>query len=600
MRSLTRLSASLASVTILLAAAPAFAQDPTAGSIPPSSDATAVTAPTLKTHPTAKYPEQALHDRIEGTVGLELTIGEDGKVTTARITQPAGHGFDEAALAAVKTWTFDPATRGGAPMRSTLQLSLPFQLPSDVAPAANDTPVPAPANGQTNTIPIAQQNAANQTTLVIAQRSAPDPKAASDSTTEGTELMLRPRYKTENLVEAVPGMFSVQHSGGGKAQQYFLRGFDSDHGTDIAFSIDGAPINMVSHGHGQGYSDLHFIIPETVEALEGTKGPYSARAGDFATAGSVNFRMADHVDESFARAEYGSFGRTRLVALESPDLGPDWHLLAAAEVFHDNGPFIHPDEYKRYNGYIKVTRALDDKSDVSLMLTAYGGSWNASGVLPANAVCGEGDGTPTPAAYAGSKCINRFDSLDPTQGGATQRVQLLTTYRRKFLKDTELQATAYAISYGFQLFPNDGIAAPFQPDGIQYGSQVEQDDSRMVYGGKLEIINKHRIGDMDIKTTVGMSVRNDQIHSELHRDEGRTRLDGIDPINIRDRSSIRASRKPRSASTPTPTSARRSTFASSSARAGIASTASSATRATTRSTRSRERAGRGNFRPRRA
>ena len=159
----------------------------------------------------------------------------------------------------------------------------------------------------------------------------------------------------------------MQHAGGGKAQQYFLRGFDLDHGTDLAFFVDGVPVNAVSHAHGQGFSDLHFIIPETIDTLESTKGPYCARVGDFATAGSVTFHMADHVDESIAQGR----GRprrahARAVVVESPDLGDDWRMVVAAEVFNEDGPFIHPEDYDRFNGYAKVTRALDERSELSL------------------------------------------------------------------------------------------------------------------------------------------------------------------------------------------------------------------------------------------
>ena len=153
--------------------------------------------------------------------------------------------------------------------------------------------------------------------------STPTPSAASDYSINQQQLALRPRYRTfEDVVAEVPGLFAVQHAGGGKSDQYFLRGFDLDHGTDAAFFVDGLPINAVSHGHGQGYSDLHFIIPETIGTIESTKGPYSPLVGDFATAGSVSFHLLDHVDESYAKIELGPNNHTRVLALDdSPDLG---------------------------------------------------------------------------------------------------------------------------------------------------------------------------------------------------------------------------------------------------------------------------------------
>ncbi len=380
------------------------------------------------------------------------------------------------------------------------------------------------------------QTGTDQSTVVVASRPVRpgsvqevEPIAASDSNTSSSELMLRPRFRTEGVLEAVPGLFSVQHAGGGKSQQYFLRGFDLDHGTDLAFFVDGAPINAVSHGHGQGYSDLHFIIPETIGSLESTKGPYTARVGDFATAGSVTFHMLDHAADSFAKLEVGPEAHVRGVALASPDLGEKWHALAAVEAFNENGPFIHPENFDRFNGYLKVSHLLDDKSAVSLTLTGYGGTWNMSGVLPARAVCGEGDGTPVPSAYSGSHCLSRWDSVDPSQGGASERVMALTTYTRR-IERGDVEATAYVIHSNLQLYPNDGIAASFQPEGMLYGSQVEQDDTRTEMGANIRLTKTVRVAIFDVRSTIGLQFRDDVIESQLHRTEQRVRLDGMPGI----------------------------------------------------------------------
>jgi TonB family protein len=495
---------------------------------PPAS--TEATPPVLKKQVSAVYPPQALSERLEARVGLELTVDETGHVVDVRVTAPAGHGFDEAAVQAVQSFLFDPAKQGAQPIRSKVQFAYEFRLPTP--PPAPPAPTPAPAALPPSlSLPPAKpdqvQTGEDQSSLVVAQR---PPIAASENSVSQKELSIRPILRTENLTEAVPGMWTVQHAGGGKAQQYFLRGFDIDHGTDIAFSIDGMPINLVSHAHGQGFSDLHFIIPETVASLDATKGPYSDRVGDFATAGSVEFKMMDRADESTAKAEVGPGGHTRLVALESPDFGDKWRAVFAAEVFHDNGPFIHAMDFNRFNAFTKVTHALDERSEVSVTLMAYGGSWNMSGVLPARAVCGDHDGTPTPAAYQGSHCLSQFDSVDPTQGGSSQRFLGIATYRLHLNSATDIEANAYAQHYSMQLFPNDGIASSvLQIDGIQYGSQVEQDDSRFYSGAGVRVTKKVNIGGMQTKATFGFQIRNDAIHSELHRDEDRVRLDGIAP-----------------------------------------------------------------------
>ena len=392
--------------------------------------------------------------------------------------------------------------------------------PSAPSGAADAGALPAET---TETVTVTGKRAFNASNL------EPESIAASDSTTGRNEISLRPHLRTESVLEVVPGLFSVQHAGGGKAQQYFMRGFDLDHGTDLAFFIDGAPINAVSHAHGQGYSDLHFIIPEVIDTIESTKGPYSARVGDFATAGSVTFHMADSLRESIARVEVGTDGHRRAVAAVSPDLGAGWRAVAAAEVFEEDGPFVNPENYDRFNGYAKVTRLLDERSELSLMLTAYGGTFDMSGVLPARAVCGEGDGTPTPAAYAGSRCLSRWDSVDPSQGGAAQRQMGLLTYHRE-IERGDVEATAYVVHSNLQLFPNDGIAASFQPLGMLYGSQVEQDDARVQAGANLRLSRTFELGPFAIRATGGLQVRADSVDGELHRTERRQRLDGVPGI----------------------------------------------------------------------
>ncbi len=506
----------------------------------PSVEDAGVVAPAAPTPPVllargeATYPPEAQRQKLEATVGLEIVVDDHGAVVDAKVTSPAGHGFDEAALDAIRKFTFEPAHAHGAPVRSVVQLAYEFHLPPAAPPPAPPPP-PPPSSASADVPPIPLQAGPNQTTLVLAPMplsgsvQEPEPIAASDSSASQEQLSLRPRLRAENLLDAVPGLFSVQHAGGGKSQQYFMRGFDLDHGTDIAFFVDGLPVNATSHAHANGYSDLHFLIPEVVDTLESTKGPYSARVGDFGTAGSVTFHMADHVEQSLAKVEFGPAGHERAVVVESPDLGENWRAVFAAEAFKEDGPFVHPENFDRFNGYMKATRVLDDRSEVSLMLMAYGGTWNMSGVLPARAVCGESDGTPRPAAYAGSNCINRWDSVDPSQGGASQRVMALTSYRRRF-GNGEMEATLYTLHSNLQLFPNDGIAASFQPAGIQYGSQIEQDDTRTESGASVRVTQRYSVGGIDVRTTFGVQFRDDAIAGQVHRTEQRVRLDGMPGI----------------------------------------------------------------------
>jgi TonB family protein len=533
----------LAALVSVASASSARAQPGPSGGAGPGtladSPADTVTPPVLRSRADAAYPPDALRDRLEGTVGLEIVVDETGRVVDARVIAPAGHGFDEAALAAIRAFTFEPARKNGAPIRSTVQLAYEFHPPPLPPPAVPSTPAPA--------APIRMQQGADQSTLVLADRpqvpigAPPERNAASDSSTDQNELSLRPRYRAEGLLEVVPGLFSVQHAGGGKAQQDFARGFNLDHGTDMAFFVDGVPINAVSHAHGQGYSDLHFLIPETVDRVDSTKGPYAADVGDFGTAGSVAFRMADRLPESVAKLEIApSTGHQRFVAVESPDFGDRWRMVVAAEAFHENGPFIHPEDFGRINAYAKATRVLDERSDLSFMVMAYSGSWSMSGVLPARAVCGEGDGTPTPGAYAGSHCINRFDSIDPSQGGASQRLMAWTQYRRQLDAHWDVLARVFTLHSNLQLFPNDGIAASFQPGGILYGSQIEQDDTRTESGAEVRLTYRATLAGIPMRTTVGLQIRDDDIEAQVHRvcapgvgevacPDGHARLDGKAP-----------------------------------------------------------------------
>src|SRR6187431_504302 len=277
-------------------ARPLMAQDATAGSAPVLADthATAL-APVLEAHADPIYPAEALRERIAGTVGLEIAVDETGRVVDAKVVQPAGHGFDEAALAAVKSWTFSPARQNDRAIPATVQLLLPFEPP---APETAGAPVEVPAVAPRPTPPPELQKA-SETTLVLGRKPL---SAASSSAVRDRDFELRPIASVQDILRVTPGLVVVQHAGGGKANQYFLRGFDADHGTDLLLMIDGVPINMVSHGHGQGFADTNFIIPEVVERVEITKGPYFVSQGDLATAGAVNMVSRDRFEHGAVAA----------------------------------------------------------------------------------------------------------------------------------------------------------------------------------------------------------------------------------------------------------------------------------------------------------
>ena len=355
---------------------------------------------------------------------------------------------------------------------------------------------------------------------VTVQGDASDGDAASRVRYGRPELNLRPRLRPGDIVEAVPGVFAVQHAGGGKANQYFIRGFDADHGTDLRLMVDGVPVNMVSHGHGQGFADLHFLIPELVVGLDGYKGPYYAQLGDFATAGAVNMHLAEKLDESYAQASIGQYGIYRGLVVESPDLGDTWRAVGAVEIFHDDGPFENKEGLWRFNVYAKVTHDFSANVKAWLTWMSYGSSWNGSGQIPARAVCGEGEaGAPPPSAF-GAKCIDHFGTVDPSEGGGTQRhmAQLgLSGHWENF----ELEAMAYLIRYRFQLFSNFTF---FAEDPV-HGDEIEQDDDRLLGGFDVRMSRPTQIGKSIFTSTIGAQVRVDGIDNALYHDESRERLD---------------------------------------------------------------------------
>jgi outer membrane receptor protein involved in Fe transport len=369
---------------------------------------------------------------------------------------------------------------------------------------------------------------------VTVQGDKPNGDTASRVDVGRRELELRPRLRPGDIVEAVPGLFAVQHAGGGKSSQYLMRGFDADHGTDVAFYTDGVPVNMPSHGHGQGYSDLHFVIPELVVGLEGYKGMSFTQFGDFATAGAINMRFAEKYEESYAQYSIGQLGIMRGLVVESPDLGDTWRAVVAAELYKDEGPFINPEGLRRYNVYAKVTHDLSASSKVQMSWMSYGSTWNGSGQIPARAVCGEGDKPNSPWSnnpdqvnkppeYYGQKCIDRFGYIDPSEGGSTQRHQGVLAFSTRVGDDSELSVNAFLTRYRFTLWSNFTF---FEQHPLQ-GDEVEQDDDRWILGGSATYHHHFKVGPAKITATAGLQVREDIIENGLYHDQMRARLDPV-------------------------------------------------------------------------
>ena len=480
----------------LFCARPLLAQGGPEASAPEAPSArttiTEAVAPVLKEHADPIYPAEALRERIGGTVGLEIVVDETGSVVEAQVVQRAGHGFDEAALAAVKGWTFLPARQNEVPIRATIQLALPFEPPV-LANAEVEVTPPAP---ERKPPPELQKN--TETTLVLGRKPI---SAASSSSVRDRDFALRPIGSVQDILRVTPGLVVVQHSGGGKANQYFLRGFDADHGTDLALSIDGIPINMVSHAHGQGFADTHFIIPETVERVELSKGPYFANQGDFATAGAVNLVTRNGFEHSSLGFGFGGSPghgspayRGLLIA------SPKWDKASAtfaADVGRQDGPFDNPEGWDRYKLFNKITLPLTPTSSMTIGEASYSGNWYGSGQIPARAV------------ERGQ--VSRFGSIDPSEGGNTARHQLFLGYKLRPSESSELNAQAYVGTYRFNLFSNFTLYLNDQ----DAGDEIEQVDRRTFYGGAVSYRVVHQLGGVRFDTTIGSQVRSDDIHEEL-------------------------------------------------------------------------------------
>jgi outer membrane receptor protein involved in Fe transport len=397
------------------------------------------------------------------------------------------------------------------PLRATIQFTYEFHLPPP-APPPQQAPPPV-----TPTEPT--QSGSDQTTLVLAQRPI---SAASSMTVRERDFKLRPIGSVADILRVTPGLLVVQHAGGGKANQYFLRGFDADHGTDIAFSIDGVPINMVSHAHGQGYSDTSFIIPETVERIEITKGPYFAEQGDFATAGSVNLvtkREFQHSSIGFGTGGSPGYGRPmfRGLLIASPKMGA-LRPMFAAEVGRSDGPFDNPEKFDRYKLFNKVSLDVTSTSTLSLGASSYAGGWFGSGQIAQREVA------------AGR--MSRFGTHDPTEGGDSARHQVFASYRLRPTDNTELQAMAYLASYRVNLYSNFTLYRdnPIDGDGIV------QRDRRTMFGGKTSYRLVHEAAKLRFDTSFGANLRSDIIQTDLSRQTAREVTSRVRASNINESS----------------------------------------------------------------
>ena len=331
--------------------------------------------------------------------------------------------------------------------------------------------------------------------------------AASQGVASGKEIAERALLRPGELLEAVPGMIVTQHSGTGKANQYFLRGYNLDHGTDFATWVAGMPVNMPTHAHGQGYTDLNFLIPELVARVQYRKGPYYAEDGDFSSVGSARIDYVDTLPRSLASLTGGSFNYWRALLAGSPAVGGG-RLLYALEVQYDDGPWKTPEQLKRLNGVLRYSQG-NAGNGFNVTAMAYSARWNSTDQIPRRAV--------------DTGLIDRLGAIDPSDGGRSRRTSLSAEWRQSE-DGVSRHASVYAIASRLDLWSN----FTYFLDRPSEGDQFEQAEQRTVLGGSASQTWFRHWGERHVFTTVGLQVRRDRLAPvALHDSVARQRTDTV-------------------------------------------------------------------------
>ncbi len=324
--------------------------------------------------------------------------------------------------------------------------------------------------------------------------------AASQGTINRELLKSRPALRPGEVLEFVPGLIVTQHAGDGKANQYFLRGFNLDHGTDFATSVDGVPVNMPTHAHGQGYTDLNFLFPELVQRIEYRKGPYFAQSGDFSSAGAADIAYLRRLDQGFATLTLGGNGYQRAAAGASTEIAPDLTLLGALEIMRNDGPWTVPERLRRNNAVLSLAGGSSARGWSARLLT-YSARWDSTDQIPQALIdAGSYHGQP----------FGRFDSLDPTAGGDTRRSSLAAEWHDE--DDTgRTRVAGWLQRYRLDLNSNFTYALERPADGDQF----KQRDQRTAAGLSASRTHSHSVAGLDARSEAGVQLRHDRIHVGL-------------------------------------------------------------------------------------
>lgn len=310
------------------------------------------------------------------------------------------------------------------------------------------------------------------------------------------DLKINPVNSSQEILRKVPGLFIGQHAGGGKAEQLFLRGFDIDHGTDVSISVDGMPVNMVSHAHGQGYADLHFLIPETIERLDFGKGPYYSDKGNFTTAGYVDFQTKNTLEKSSVILEMGRFNTLRTVGLfDLLNNVENQNAYIAGEYVLTDGPVESPQNFNRINLMGKYSISMPNNDLLSLLVSHFQSKWDASGQIPQRAI--------------DSGLISRFGSIDDTEGGNTSRTNFAINHTKTIDRHAFVKSRAYFSQYDFELFSN----FTFFLNDPENGDQIRQVENRNIMGFESVLNQNLKLDNSNLAIQFGGGFRYDNVEN---------------------------------------------------------------------------------------
>jgi outer membrane receptor protein involved in Fe transport len=364
------------------------------------------------------------------------------------------------------------------------------------------------------------EDAAPVMATVVVEGSRPTQLGAAETASAGIvtqkQLEARTVYRPGELLEVTPGLIVSQHSGEGKANQFYLRGLNLDHGTDLRTTIDGMLVNQRTHAHGQGWTDVNFLIPELASYLEYVKGPYSAEQGDFASAGAVTVNYANTLAQGIASIGIGQNGYGRTLLANSPKLG-EGNLLYALELFRNDGPFVHADGYRKINGVLRYSEG-SETNGLNVTLMGYKAHWHSTDQIPQRAI---DDGL----------LKNRFDAIDPTDGGNSHRYSLSGAWIHTG-DDASTKVNAYVINNQLNLYSN----FTYFLDHPDTGDQFNQPDRRITLGFNASHAWRQTLFNRSSETTVGVQLQSDDIHNGLYDTRARARLATTRQDHVRERS----------------------------------------------------------------